>query len=90
MKPTRGLGKGLSALFSETEEDYGKSLLFDEEPKTKGEGVTETQKHTGSTPRGRGRKTRAFEMVLAPFPKITSDILSRLWGNTDYAKNNTK
>jgi ParB family chromosome partitioning protein len=41
MKPTRGLGKGLSALFSETEEDYGKSLLFDEEPKTKGEGVTE-------------------------------------------------
>ena len=30
MKPTRGLGKGLSALFSETEEDYGKSLLFDE------------------------------------------------------------
>ena len=41
MKPNRGLGKGLSALFSETEEDYGKSLLFDEEPKTKGEGVTE-------------------------------------------------
>lgn len=30
MKPNRGLGKGLSALFSETEEDYGKSLLFDE------------------------------------------------------------
>ena len=28
MKPNRGLGKGLSALFSETEEDYGKSLLF--------------------------------------------------------------
>ncbi len=27
----KGLGKGLSALFSETEEDYGKSLLFDEE-----------------------------------------------------------
>lgn len=27
----RGLGKGLSALFSETEEDYGKSLIFDEE-----------------------------------------------------------
>ena len=42
MKPNRGLGKGLSALFSETEEDYGKSLLFEEEePKTKGEGVTE-------------------------------------------------
>lgn len=30
MKPNRGLGKGLSALFSETEEDYGKSLLFEE------------------------------------------------------------
>jgi len=42
MKPNRGLGKGLSALFSETEEDYGKSLLFDEEPpKASGEGVTE-------------------------------------------------
>ena len=42
MKPNRGLGKGLSALFSETEEDYGKSLLFDEEaPAAKGEGVTE-------------------------------------------------
>ena len=41
MKPNRGLGKGLSALFSETEEDYGKSLLFDEEPKEKGEGVTQ-------------------------------------------------
>ena len=41
MKPNRGLGKGLSALFSETEEDYGKSLLFDEEPQEKGEGVTE-------------------------------------------------
>lgn len=41
MKPNRGLGKGLSALFSETEEDYGKSLLFEEEPKAKGEGVTE-------------------------------------------------
>ncbi len=27
----KGLGKGLSALFSETQEDYGKSLLFDEE-----------------------------------------------------------
>ncbi len=41
MKPNRGLGKGLSALFSETEEDYGKSLLFDEEPRGKGEGVSE-------------------------------------------------
>ncbi len=41
MKPNRGLGKGLSALFSETEEDYGKSLLFDEEPAPKGEGVTQ-------------------------------------------------
>lgn len=30
MKPNRGLGKGLSALFSETEEDYGKSLLFED------------------------------------------------------------
>lgn len=41
MKPNRGLGKGLSVLFSETEEDYGKSLLFDEEPPKKGEGVSE-------------------------------------------------
>lgn len=41
MKPKIGLGKGLSALFSETEEDYGKSLLFDETPTQKGEGVTE-------------------------------------------------
>lgn len=41
MKPKIGLGKGLSALFSETEEDYGKSLLFDEAPTPKGEGVTE-------------------------------------------------
>ncbi len=32
----RGLGKGLSALFADTEEDYGKSLLFDE-PEEKGE-----------------------------------------------------
>ena len=30
MKSNRGLGKGLSALFAETEEDYGKSYLFDE------------------------------------------------------------
>ena len=43
MKPNRGLGKGLSALFSETEEDYGKSLLFDEETESKGEGVTEIE-----------------------------------------------
>ena len=43
MKQNRGLGKGLSALFSETEEDYGKSLLFDEEPIIKGEGVTEIE-----------------------------------------------
>lgn len=43
MKAARGLGKGLSALFSETEEDYGKSLLFDEEPRAKGEGVTEVE-----------------------------------------------
>ena len=41
MKTKIGLGKGLSALFSETEEDYGKSLLFDEAPTQKGEGVTE-------------------------------------------------
>ena len=41
MKPNRGLGKGLSALFSETEEDYGKSLLFEEDNESKGEGVTE-------------------------------------------------
>ena len=38
---SKGLGKGLSALFSETEEDYGKSLIFDEEPSVKGEGVTQ-------------------------------------------------
>lgn len=43
MKINRGLGKGLSALFSETEEDYGKSLLFEEEPRAKGEGVTEIE-----------------------------------------------
>ena len=42
MKPTRGLGgKGLAALFSETEEDYGKSLIFEEEVQQKGEGVSE-------------------------------------------------
>ena len=44
MKPNRGLGKGLSALFSETEEDYGKSLLFDEEPVAESkENVTEIE-----------------------------------------------
>ena len=37
----RGLGKGLSALFSETEEDYGKSLLFDEDEKATIGGVSE-------------------------------------------------
>ena len=41
MKPTRGLGKGLSALFSETEEDYGKSLLFDEKDEENGQTVSE-------------------------------------------------
>lgn len=41
MKNNRGLGKGLSALFSETEEDYGKSLIFDEEPQKGGRDVTE-------------------------------------------------
>ena len=41
MKSNRGLGKGLSALFAETEEDYGKSLIF-EEDEVKGKGsVTE-------------------------------------------------
>ncbi len=41
MKPSRGLGKGLSALFSETEEDYGKSLIFEEEADSLKAGVTE-------------------------------------------------
>ena len=41
MKPKRGLGKGLSALFSETEEDYGKSLIFEEETPVKSEAVKE-------------------------------------------------
>ena len=36
-----GLGRGYSAIFSETEEDYGKSLLFEEEPVQKGENVSE-------------------------------------------------
>lgn len=39
----RGLGKGLSALFSETEEDYGKSLLFNEEEAAKGGNVSEIE-----------------------------------------------
>lgn len=41
MKNNRGLGKGLSALFSETESDYGKSLLFEESEEQGGQGVTE-------------------------------------------------
>lgn len=41
MKPNRGLGKGLSVLFSETEEDYGKSLLFDEGEGEQKQGVSE-------------------------------------------------
>lgn len=41
MKNNRGLGKGLSALFSETEEDYGRSILFDEPTPDKGKSVTE-------------------------------------------------
>ncbi len=41
MKPNRGLGKGLSALFSETEEDYGKSLIFEEETPLGKEGVAD-------------------------------------------------
>src|SRR5574344_2039656 len=40
MKNNRGLGKGLSALFSETEEDYGKSMLFEGDEEGK-EGVKE-------------------------------------------------
>lgn len=43
MKQNRGLGKGLSALFSETEGDYGKSLLFEESEEQKGGGVTEVE-----------------------------------------------
>lgn len=42
MKSNRGLGKGLSALFSEAEEDYGKSLLF-EEDKNLSSGVSEIE-----------------------------------------------
>ena len=43
MKPNRGLGKGLSALFSETEEDYGKSLLFEEDESQTSGGITEVE-----------------------------------------------
>ena len=44
MKQNRGLGRGLSALFSETESDYGKSLLFEEENQPSGkQGVTEIE-----------------------------------------------
>ncbi len=43
MKSNRGLGKGLSALFSETESDYGKSLLFEESEEQGGQGVTEVE-----------------------------------------------
>ena len=40
----KGLGKGLSALFSETQEDYGTSLLFEEEPaKNGGENVKQIE-----------------------------------------------
>lgn len=41
MKNNRGLGKGISVLFSETEEDYGKSMLFDEPESEAGASVTE-------------------------------------------------
>ena len=45
MKPVRGLpkGKGLSALFSETEEDYGKSLLFEESESETTAGISEIE-----------------------------------------------
>ena len=44
MNKNRGLGRGLSALFSETESDYGKSLLFEEENQPSGkQGVTEIE-----------------------------------------------
>lgn len=43
MKPKIGLGKGLSALFLETEEDYGKSLLFEEDESQTSSGVTEVE-----------------------------------------------
>lgn len=41
MKNNRGLGKGISVLFSETEEDYGKSMLFEEPESEAGASVTE-------------------------------------------------
>jgi ParB family chromosome partitioning protein len=41
MKNNRGLGKGLSALFSETEEDYGRSMIFDEPATPNGQTVSE-------------------------------------------------
>ncbi len=40
MKNNNRLGKGLSALFSATEEEYGKSLVFDSQENTEKEGVT--------------------------------------------------
>ncbi len=43
MKINRGLGKGLGALFSETENDYGKSLLFEESEGQTEQGVTEIE-----------------------------------------------
>ncbi len=45
MKPVRGLpkGKGLSALFSETQEDYGKSLIFEETEEQQNAGITEIE-----------------------------------------------
>ncbi len=39
----KGLGKGLSALFAETEEDYGKSLIFDETPTESDKSVVEVE-----------------------------------------------
>ena len=41
MKSTKGLGRGLSALFSETEEEYGRSLIFSESEDVGQKGVTE-------------------------------------------------
>ncbi len=43
MKQNRGLGKGLNALFSETESDYGKSLLFEEKEEQTEAGVSEVE-----------------------------------------------
>ena len=42
-KMKKGLGKGLSALFAETEEDYGKSLIFDEMPTESDKSVVEVE-----------------------------------------------